>query len=225
MPRGLWQLQGADGRIFSPRALVLATGGFNANLAWRTQYLGPGWDLAKVRGTRYSTGDGIRMAMEAGAVAHGNRSGCHAVFYDVNAPALGDLNQLNQQNNYFHLGVVVNADGNRFVDEGQDFRNDTYSGMGAKAMQQPGGLVWQIFDKHSRDLLPDEYRVRQVTRVQADTLEALAEQLEGVNAQPCWRCSRPIPRPCGRMYHSTPPYETAVRPRTLNSPSRAGPTR
>lgn len=180
-PDGLWQLDCADGRQFCTRSLVLATGGFHANLEWRTKYLGPGWDLAKVRGSRYNTGDGIRMAMDVGAVAHGNWSGCHAVFYDVNAPQMGDLSRLNQQKNYFHLGVVVNAHGKRFVDEGQDFRNYTYSSMGASVMAQPGGVAWQIFDQHSHHLLPDEYRVRQVTRLQADTLQGLVEQMEGVN--------------------------------------------
>lgn len=179
---GKWAVLCADGRRFHANSVVIATGGFHANLAWRAQYLGPGWDLAKVRGTRYNTGDGIRMAMECGAVPHGNWSGCHAVFYDVNAPESGDINRLNQQKNYFHLGVVINADGKRFIDEGLDFRNYTYSGMGAKVLQQPGGVAWQIFDQHSHDLLPDEYRVRQASRVQADTLQALAAKLEGVNA-------------------------------------------
>src|SRR5690606_18630257 len=49
-------------------ATVLASGGFEANAEWRTRYLGPGWDLAKVRGTRYNAGDGIRMAVEIGAM-------------------------------------------------------------------------------------------------------------------------------------------------------------
>ncbi len=179
---GKWIVECADGRRFQTPAVVIATGGFHANLAWRAQYLGPGWDLAKVRGTRYNTGDGIRMAMDRGAVAHGNWSGCHAVFYDANAPEHGDINRLNQQKNYFHLGVVVNADGKRFVDEGLDFRNYTYSAMGAKVMQQPGGVAWQLFDQHTHDLLPDEYRVRNATKVQADTLEELAAKLEGINA-------------------------------------------
>ena len=45
----------------------MACGGFQANAEWRTRYLGAGWDLAKVRGTRYNTGSGIRMALDAGA--------------------------------------------------------------------------------------------------------------------------------------------------------------
>src|SRR2546426_2149843 len=53
-------------------AVVLACGGFEANPEWRTRYLGPGWELARVRGTRYNTGDGIRMALEVGAQPYGN---------------------------------------------------------------------------------------------------------------------------------------------------------
>ncbi|MFC4275394.1 FAD-dependent tricarballylate dehydrogenase TcuA [Achromobacter aloeverae] len=163
------------------RAVVLATGGFHANVRWRAQYLGPNWDLAKVRGSRYNTGDGIEMAVGAGAIAHGNWTGCHAVFYDLNAPAFGDINLLNQQKNYFNLGIVVNADGRRFVDEGLDFRNYTYSGMGARVLAQPGAVAWQVFDAKTTGLLPDEYRVKHATRLQADTLEALAGQMEGIN--------------------------------------------
>ena len=70
-----------DGRTreLLANAVVLAAGGFEANAEWRTRYLGPGWDLAKVRGTRFNTGDGIRMALDIGAMAAGNWSGCHAV--------------------------------------------------------------------------------------------------------------------------------------------------
>ena len=67
-------------------AVVLASGGFQANAEWRTRYLGPGWDLAKVRGTRFNTGDGIAMAFDAGAMPYGNWSGAHAVAWDYNAP-------------------------------------------------------------------------------------------------------------------------------------------
>ena len=54
------------------KAVLLAAGGFQANSEWRTRYLGPGWDLAKVRGTRFNTGDGIRMALDIGAMPYGN---------------------------------------------------------------------------------------------------------------------------------------------------------
>src|SRR5947207_3429155 len=73
------------------RAVVLASGGFEANAEWRTRYLGPGWDLAKVRGTRFNTGAGIAMALDIGASPCGNWSGCHAVGWDRNAPEFSDL--------------------------------------------------------------------------------------------------------------------------------------
>jgi tricarballylate dehydrogenase len=162
-------------------AVVLAAGGFHANAAWRASYLGNGWDMAKVRGSRYNTGDAIRIAMDHGARAGGHWSGCHGVFYDANAPEFGDINLLDQQKNYFTLGIVVNAKGERFIDEGEDFRNYTYSRMGAEMLRQPGGYGWQIFDAQTSGLLPQEYRVRHATRIQGDTIEALVGKLEGVD--------------------------------------------
>jgi len=70
---------------------VLAAGGFQANAEMRARYLGPGWELAKVRGTRFNTGDVIRMALAIGAAPVGNWSGCHAVAWERNAPEFGDL--------------------------------------------------------------------------------------------------------------------------------------
>jgi len=82
--------QGAESDLHS-KSVVLACGGFESNSEWRTRYLGPGWDLAKVRGTRFNTGDGIRMALDIGASPCGNWSGCHAVQWEMNAPEFGDL--------------------------------------------------------------------------------------------------------------------------------------
>jgi tricarballylate dehydrogenase len=173
-----------DGRTHTAQArcVILASGGFHASAEWRARYLGPNWDLARVRGSRYNTGDGIRIAIDAGAMSWGNWSGCHSVFYDMNAPHFGDINMLNQQKNYFSLGIVVNAEGRRFVDEGADFRNYTYSNMGRRLLEQPNAIAWQVFDQKTVGLLPDEYRVRWTTKVEAATLEELAKKLEGVDA-------------------------------------------
>jgi len=173
--------QGGTAQAIEANSVIMATGGFHANLKWRSMYLGKNWDMAKVRGSRYNTGDGIDLALQVGATAHGNWTGCHAVFYDLNAPPYGDINLLNQQKNYYTHGIVVNADGERFVDEGSDFRNYNYSGMGARVLAQPGGIAWQIFDAKTTGLLPDEYRVKHATRLTADSLEALAEKMEGIN--------------------------------------------
>ncbi len=166
------------------RAVVLAAGGFEANAEWRTRCLGPGWDVAKVRGTRFNTGDGIRMALDIGAMPWGNWSGCHAVGLERNAPAFGDLSVGdNFQKHSYPLGIMLNARGERFVDEGADIRNYTYAKYGRVILRQPGQFAWQVFDNKAIPLLRDEYRIRQVTRVRADTLEQLVGKLEDVDAK------------------------------------------
>lgn len=174
-----------DGKIFEigAKAVVLASGGFQADPEWRTRYLGPGWELARVRGSRFNTGDGIKMAREIGAAAYGNWSGCHSVGWDFNAPEFGDLDVGDGfQKHSYPFGIMVNATGRRFVDEGADFRNYTYAKYGRVILNQPGNFAWQIFDSKVTHLLRDEYRIKQVTRVSADTLEELAQKLEGVDA-------------------------------------------
>ena len=175
--------RGAGG-MFTARGggVVLACGGFESNAEWRTRYLGPGWDLARVRGTRFNAGDGIRMALEAGAMSYGNWSGCHAVAWDRNAPEFGDLSVGdNFQKHSYPFGIIVNARGERFVDEGADFRNYTYAEYGRAMLEQPGQFAWQVFDAKATHLLRDEYRIREITKVTADSLEALAEKLEDVD--------------------------------------------
>jgi tricarballylate dehydrogenase len=159
-------------------SIVLASGGFEANQEMRTRYLGPGWELAKVRGTKYNTGDGINMALNIGAQSHGHWSGCHAVAWDLNAPTYGDRNiaDLFQKHSY-PFGIVVNMDGHRFVDEGADFRNYTYAKYGKEILKQPQRAAFQIFDDKTKNLLRDEYFISQVTKYQSDSIESLANGL------------------------------------------------
>jgi tricarballylate dehydrogenase len=166
------------------KSVVLACGGFESNSEWRTRYLGPGWDLAKVRGTRFNTGDGIRMAMAIGASPCGNWSGCHAVQWEMNAPEFGDLAVGDQfQKHSYPFAILVNATGKRFVDEGADFRNYTYAKYGRVVLEQPGQFAWQIFDQKVKHLQRDEYKIRQITKVVANTIEDFAHKLDGVNAE------------------------------------------
>ena len=163
-------------------AVVLAAGGFEANTEWRARYLGPGWDLAKVRGTRFNTGDAIRMAVDAGAMPWGNWSGCHAVAWDWAASPFGDfaVGDVHQKHSY-QLGIIVNKDGTRFFDEGADFRNYTYARLGRLILSQPAQVAWQVFDGKVLDLLRDEYRLPGASRAQAGTLPELAEQMPGID--------------------------------------------
>ncbi|HRD59460.1 MAG TPA: FAD-dependent tricarballylate dehydrogenase TcuA [Nocardioides sp.] len=163
-------------------SVVLAAGGFQSNAAWRVGYLGPGWDLAKVRGTRYDTGDGIEMGLAVGASPAGHWSGCHAVAWDYNAPEYGVLEIGDSfQKHSYPLGIVVNRDGKRFVDEGADFRNYTYAKYGREILAQPGQLAWQVFDAKVLDRLRDEYRIRQVSKVRANSLPELAVKMGGID--------------------------------------------
>ena len=179
---GLTFRHGTKNHEVHARAVVLAAGGFQANAEWRTRYLGVNWDLAKVRGTRFNTGDGIRMALEIGASSSGHWSSCHAVAWERNAPEFGDLSVGDGfQKHSYPFGIVVNDRGERFVDEGADFRNFTYARYGREVLAQPGQSAWQIFDQRVTHLLRDEYRIKQVTRVTARSIEELAVQMEGVD--------------------------------------------
>ncbi len=180
--KGVRVRQKGKTREIRAKAVVLAAGGFQANIEWRTRYLGPSWDLAKVRGTKFNTGTGIQMALDVGARPAGNWSGCHAVGWDRNAPEYGDLAVGDGfQKHSYPFGIMVNATGERFVDEGADFRNYTYAKYGRVILNQPGQFAWQIFDQKVVHLLRDEYRIRQVTKVQADTLEDLSTKLDDVD--------------------------------------------
>ncbi|MEJ2175386.1 MAG: FAD-dependent tricarballylate dehydrogenase TcuA [bacterium] len=164
------------------RSVVLAGGGFQSNPEWRARYLGPGWELAKVRGTRFNTGDVLKMALDIGAAPVGNWSGCHAVAWERNAPEFGDLAVGDQfQKHSYPWGVYLNAEGRRFVDEGADFRNYTYAKYGGVILKQPGQFAWQIFDAKVKAQLRDEYKIRQVTKVTAETLEELVTKLDDVD--------------------------------------------
>ena len=165
-------------------AVVLASGGFESDPRMRAAYLGPQWDVAKVRGTPYNTGEVLHVALEAGAQAYGNWSGCHSIAWDAAAPPAGDreLTNLFSKQSY-PLGIVVNGDARRFIDEGADFRNYTYAKYGAEILRQPGALAYQIFDAKVEPLLrQDEYTAPGVSRYEASTMRELGEKL-GLNPE------------------------------------------
>ncbi|MBI4191646.1 MAG: FAD-dependent tricarballylate dehydrogenase TcuA [Betaproteobacteria bacterium] len=166
-------------------AVVLACGGFEANREWRARYLGPGWDLAKVRGTRYNTGDGLRMALAIGAQPYGHWSGVQATPWDLNAPeSAGDLVVGDgYHRRSYPLGIMLNKNGVRFLDEGADFANYNFGKYGRIILEQPGHAAWQIFDSKVLHLLNKAYRIRQAAKVTADSLEELVGKIDGVNKQ------------------------------------------
>jgi tricarballylate dehydrogenase len=185
--------EGAGGEPVEIRAgaVVLACGSFESNPEMRARYLGPNWELAKSRGTRFNMGAGLRMALDIGARPYGNWSGCHSVAWDINAPPYGDLAIGDQfQKHNYPFGLLINAKGERYVDEGANFHSHTYARYGGEIMRQPGMFAWQVFDAKAAPLLRSEYRIRRVTKAEADTLEALAPKLDGVDAESFLRTVR-----------------------------------
>jgi len=163
-------------REIGARAVVLGSGGFEANPEWRARYLGRPWDHAKVRGTRYNTGDGLRMALEIGALPCGQWTGCHSTPIDAAAPPHGDRKLTDKTNRLsYPFGVLVDVTGRRFFDEGEDFQLYTYAKLGGLILNQPRGIAFQIFDDKVAALLEPRYRTG--TPVTADSLGALVAQL------------------------------------------------
>ena len=161
------------------RSVILACGGFESNPEMRVRYLGPGWDLCRVRGTRHNMGEGIFAALAIGARPYGNWSSCHACEWDISAPPYGDRWVLdNFQKHSYPLGIMVNINCKRFVDEGENYRNLTYAKFGRDIMSQPRRTAIQIFDQQTVGMLRDEYRIKQVTKAESDTIEGLAKLLE-----------------------------------------------
>lgn len=166
---------------YTARSVILACGGWEANPAWRARYLGQNWDLAKVRGSQFNMGDGIKMAMDLGARPHGNWSSCHAIFIEADSPqpSIREDTDKNSKRMYI-FGLLVNVNGERFVDEGYSSTENTYSRYGKLALTQPERLVFQVFDAKGYDSLINggvfhDYLNAPYTK--GDTIEELADKL------------------------------------------------
>ena len=172
------EVDGVD-KLITTKAVILAAGGFEANPRMRSEFLGPGWDLARVRGTPYNTGEALEFAIrDVNAKQAGNWSGCHSTCWDANAPAnSGDRVISNEfTKSGYPLGLMLNNRGERFVDEGVDMRNFTYAKFGRAIHGQPEGVAFQVWDQRAIPWLRDEeYRDAVVEKIWGETLEELAE--------------------------------------------------
>ena len=156
--------------------VVLASGGFGANPEMRLRYLGEGWDLVKVRGSRYNMGHMISKALDAGAQPAGHWGGAHASPLDADAPNVGDLRLTDKLSRYsYPYSVMVNVNAERFIDEAEDEVWLTYAKTGAAIRSQPQALAFQIFDAQTVHLLEPRYSTG--TPIVADTIEELAGKL------------------------------------------------
>lgn len=172
---------------FSAKSVILACGSFESNPEMRARYLGPGWDMVRIRGVPFNTGDGLRMAMDIGAMPYGSWTTCHASPQDINVPAYTVPSSFamsggDSMDRYVYpYSIMVNVNGERFADEGEDTRGRTYAKMGRAILAQPGGVAFQILDAKARklNLYPSNYA--RATGAKANSLEKLAEELD-INA-------------------------------------------
>ena len=166
---------------FTAKSVVMACGSFESSPEMRARYLGPGWDTIHIRGVPFNTGDGLRMALNMGAMPHGSWSTCHASPQDVCLPKFTLPISYTTKKSYarymYPYSIMVNTHGDRFIDEAEDLRGRTYARMGRSILAQPGGVAFQILDAKARkmDIYPTNYDT--ATTAKADTLEKLAEEL------------------------------------------------
>lgn len=153
------------------RAVVLASGGFQSDIAWLTRAWGPAAKNFLIRGTPHNRGVVLRDMLDQGCASVGDPTQCHAVAIDGRAPKFdgGIVTRLD----CVPFSVVVNRDAQRFYDEGEDVWPKRYAIWGRLVAAQPDQVAYSIIDSSSIDLfMPSVFRP-----VQADTIEGLAAQL------------------------------------------------
>ncbi len=163
-------LDGAPQRI-GANALVVAAGGFEANLDWLREAWGDAARNFVVRGTPYNTGTMLRALLDAGAAPVGDARECHAVAVDGRAPKFdgGIVTRLD----CIPLGIVVDRSAERFYDEGEDVWPKRYAIWGKLVARRPGEIAYSIVDAKVRGLfMPSVYPA-----IEAASIEALAAQL------------------------------------------------
>jgi tricarballylate dehydrogenase len=137
-------------RTASARAVVLAAGGYQANLEWLRASWGPPAENFIIRGTPYDKGRMLRVMLDKGARPIGDPRQGHAVAIDARAPKFdgGIVTRLD----CVPFGIVVNKDGRRFYDEGEEFWPKRYAIWGRLVAQQPDQIAYCLIDAKSIDL-------------------------------------------------------------------------
>jgi tricarballylate dehydrogenase len=177
------------------KAVVLGCGGFEANVQMRTQHIGPLVGAAKVRGTPYNQGDGLRMAMAIGAMPWGQWSGCHATPISADWGDFAPREYTDRSNRLsYHYGLMLNRRGRRFVDEGEDLNLYTYAKFGRAILAEPGAKGYQLFDSKVLHLLEPRYATSKpivagslpelLARLDIDDVGQALSTVEAYNAAP-----------------------------------------
>ncbi|MFQ5682271.1 MAG: FAD-dependent tricarballylate dehydrogenase TcuA [Candidatus Binatia bacterium] len=154
------------------KAVVVASGGFEANIPWLKEYWGSAADNFIIRGTPYNQGRMLRELLDKGARPVGKPREFHAVAVDARAPKFdgGIVTRLDS----VPFGIVVNKNAKRFYDEGEDFWPRRYAIWGGLIARQPDQAAYSIVDAKSIDLfLPSVF-----PPIEAGSIPALAGGLK-----------------------------------------------
>ncbi len=160
---------------FRARAVILGCGGFEGNAEMMSRYIGPRslFLRSMSKGCHYNKGEGIAMALAIGAAPCGDYGSWHASPMDPRSDRAGPSIYIYPQ------GILVNQNGQRFVDEGPGPTDETYEGVTREINAQPGGIAYAVLDTTVAKVRHPESVVRsEVPPFKADTLAGLAEQLK-----------------------------------------------
>jgi tricarballylate dehydrogenase len=158
--------------IVDAEAVVLATGGFQGNATMMRQQFGADADDIRLisPGTRFNTGDGIRMAFDLGAKASGDWNGMHIEPIDPRSVHSAPVVLV------YPYGIVVDQDGHRFFDEGKGLVHETWEGLARDIhFARQGKIAYAVLDSRLFDIEGFERAVRSdVAPCQSETIEGLA---------------------------------------------------
>jgi tricarballylate dehydrogenase len=163
-------------RRVNAHAVVVASGGFEANLDWLERYWGPAAKQFVIRGTPHNTGVMLSSLLDQGAQSVGDPRGAHAICVDARAPKFdgGIVTRVDS----VPLGIVVSSQGRRISDEGADIWPHRYASWGHIVAAQPDQKAFSIYDsKVAGTFIPPAF-----PPVVADSVEELGRSLD-INSQ------------------------------------------
>ena len=212
------------------KAVVCASGGFEANLEWLGRYWG---DAAKnyiIRGPRYNDGTVLQALYDEGAAAAGEEKGFHAIAVDARAPQFdgGIATRLD----IIPFGITLNRAARRFYDEGEDIWPKRYAIWGRNIAEQPGQIAYALWDQKTNNLfLPPMYppstagslgELAALMNLDAETLQSTVDDYNAAvkpgtfdpsGLDDCHTLGLTIPKSHWAQRIDTPPYfGIAMRP-------------
>jgi tricarballylate dehydrogenase len=174
--RGVEIRHGEQAETISADAVVLACGGFQGSAAMMRERFGPRAETIRLisPGTRFDTGDGIRMATELGASTSGDWDGMHIEPIDPRSTGPAPVVLV------YPYGIVVDQTGRRFFDEGAGLMHETWEDLAREIhFGRPGSSAYAILDARLFDIRDYGRAIRsEVPPIQAETIEGLATKID-----------------------------------------------